>query len=85
MRRKKENNFITGLKNGQREFGETIAIIVNSVLLTGVYILAVGITSTIAKIAGNKFLDTKLNKEAKTYWSELNIGKKPIEEYYRQF
>ena len=83
MRRKK--GFISGLKKGQREFGETIAIIVNSILLSFVYMLAVGTTSVIAKIAGNEFLETKLDKEAKTYWSELNIGKRPIEEYYRQF
>ncbi len=81
----KAKAFFTGLKTGMKEFGENITLIVNSILLFIVYLLGVGITSIIAKIVGKHFLERKLSKEAKTYWSDLNIRRKPIKEYYRQF
>ena len=81
----KTKAFFTGLKQGMKEFGENINLIVNSVLLLFVYIIGVGITSLIAKIVGKHFLERKLSKEAKTYWSDLNIKRKPLKEYYRQF
>jgi hypothetical protein len=82
---KKINEFLKGLKEGQKLFGETIAIIINSLLLTIVYFVGVGLTSIIAKLFRKSFLDLKLEKNSKTYWSELNLSKKPLEEYYRQF
>jgi hypothetical protein len=78
-------NFSKGFAQGFKDFGNNISIIVNSVLLLIVYILGVGITSLIAKIFGKHFLEMKLSKKEKTYWSDLNLKKKPIEEYYRQF
>ncbi len=75
--------FIKGIQKGFKDFGHNITVIVNSVLLTIVYFTAVGITSAIAKIAGKRFLDTKLGKES--YWEDLNLQKKEIDEYYRQF
>jgi len=77
--------FSKGFAEGFKDFGNNISIIVNSVLLLIVYILGVGITSLIAKIFGKHFLEMKLSKKEKTYWSDLNLKKKPIEEYYRQF
>jgi len=71
-------------KKGQKHFGEDIAVIINSILLSFVYVLGVGLTSIFAKIVGKHFLDLK-TEEKDTYWSELNLGKKPMEEYYRQF
>lgn len=77
-------SFIDGFKEGQKIFGETIAIIVNSILLGLVYFFGVGLTSIVSKIFGRKFLDLKPeNKE--TYWEDLNLDKKKMEEYYKQF
>ena len=76
--------FMTGFKKGQRVFGETIGIIVNSVLLTIVYVSAVGLTSIAAKISGKHFLETKIDEKSGSYWTDLNLGKKPMEEYHRQ-
>lgn len=70
---------------GVKQFGEMIANIVNFVLLSIVYIFGVGVTSIVAKIFNKKFLDTKIDKEAKTYWKELNLTKKDFNTYYRQF
>ncbi len=81
----KIKEFITGFKQGQKEFGETIAVIINSIFLTIVYFLGVGLTSIIAKISGKHFLDLKIDEKAETYWSGLNLTKKPLKEYYRQF
>jgi hypothetical protein len=79
------NQFFKGFKEGMDSFGQTIAIIINSFLLTIVYIFGVGITSIIAKLSGKHFLETKVSKKQDSYWSDHNLKKKPIEEYYRQF
>ena len=65
-------------------FGRGIAFLVNSLLLALVYFIGVGITSLIAKAFGKRFLEMKSSKKD-SYWSELNLKKKPIESYYRQF
>ena len=77
--------FINGFKEGQKEFGETIGIIVNSVLLTIVYFVGVGFTFVVSRIFKKRFLDVKLFRDNKTYWSDLNLRKKNINEHYRQF
>ena len=77
--------FIIGFNKGQKSFGEQIAIIVNSVLLSFVYFIGVGLTSIFAKIFGKHFLDLEINGKRNSYWEDLNLNKKPVEEYYRQF
>jgi len=77
--------FLNGFKKGMGTFGQAIGTIVNFCLLAVIYFVGVGVTSLIAKLSGKKFLQTKIKKEAATYWSDLNLKKKPIEEYYRQF
>lgn len=76
--------FLKGFKRGMENFGMGIAIIVTTVLLSLVYLIGVGSTHIVAKLFGKHFLETKLSKKG-TYWSDLNLKKKPIEEYYRQF
>lgn len=66
------------------EFGEAIGTLINSILLLVVYLIGVGLTSIIARIVGKRFIDTNKRK-GKTYWRDLNLDKRPIEEYYRQF
>ncbi|MBS3157719.1 hypothetical protein J4206_00355 [Candidatus Woesearchaeota archaeon] len=78
-------DFIIGFKHGMKNFGHTITMIINSVLLSLVYLIGVGMTSAIAKVSGKKFLDLNLSKNSPTYWNEFSLKKKPIEEYYRQF
>jgi len=75
--------FFSGIKQGMHVFGTNIALIVNTLLLLIVYLIGVGMTSLIARIAKKRFLDISLDKE--TYWKSLNLKKKPMEEYYRQF
>ena len=77
--------FLIGFKEGFRSFGHVVVNIVNFVLLFFVYFIGVGITALVAKVFGKHFLDLKMNKGAKSYWMDLNLGKKPQEEYYRQF
>jgi hypothetical protein len=76
--------FISGFKQGQRIFADTIATIVNVVLLSIVYILGIGITSITAKIFKKSFLELN-QKSSKSYWRPLNLTKKPLEDYYKQF
>ena len=72
------------IKKVFKEFVEIINGIINFILLTPTYIIGIGFTSIFAKLVGKHFLDMKLSKE-KTYWSKLDLKKKPIEKYYRQF
>ena len=83
MNNRKE--FFDNLKKGQKNFGEDIANLVNSVLLTFVYIIGVGPTSILGRLFGKNFLNLKPDKNRKSYWEDLDINKRNIEEYYRQF
>ena len=78
-------HFFNGFKKGMNNFGQIISVIINSILLLIAYIIGIGLTSVAAKIFKKNFLDTKIDKKRKSYWSDLDIKKKPIEEYYRQF
>lgn len=77
-------DFIDGFLKGFQEFGHNITLIINSILLTPVYVLGVGLTAILARLFGKKFLDNNMKKK-ETYWSDLNLKKKKMEEYYRQF
>jgi hypothetical protein len=81
---KELKQLIKGFGKGMGNFGQNIALIINTILLTFVYLIGVGLTSIVAKIFRKHFLEIRMsNKE--TYWSDLNLKKRPIEEYYRQF
>lgn len=82
---KEIKRFFIGFRTGLKLPGQKIGLVINSILLLIVYIIGVGLTSITAKLFGKHFLDTKLSKNKTTYWSELNLKKKSIEDYYRQF
>lgn len=75
--------FVQGFKKGTETFGHSIITLVNCILLLFVYIFGVGLTSIVAKIVGKKFLEPEI--KGKSYWSDLKLKKKKIDEYYRQF
>ena len=80
--------FFKGVWEGQKLFGEIIATLVNTLLLSVVYFIGVGVTTFFAQISHKEFLDVAFNisdKKIKSHWQELNLTKKPLEEYYRQF
>ncbi len=77
--------FLEGVKKGQKKFGEPLAAIVNSILLSFVYFLGVGLTFIFAKLSKKHFLDLKPDKSRESYWEELNLDKEKIENYYKQF
>ena len=80
-------NFFKGLNKGIKTFSLNVALIVNSVLLTVVYVFGIGLTGIIAKIFGKRFLDIdRVNLKKKgTYWKTLDLRKGTRDEYYRQF
>jgi len=78
--------FLDGCKEGMQLFGHNIALIINTGLLLLVYLIGVGFTSIAAMIAKKHFLEMKKKKGAQeSYWKDLGLKKKPLEEYYRQF
>ena len=78
-------DFYQDFLKGQKRFGEDIAAIINSVILTFVYLLGVGLTSLVARIFGKKFLDMKTVDKEESYWTPLNLSKKELNDYYKQF
>ena len=78
-------SFFKGFNKGMKSFGYNLSTIINCVLLTIVYVFGVGATFIFSKILRKKFLDVSLSKEKETYWVDLNLCKRPIEKYYRQF
>ena len=81
----KHKVFMDGIKEGQKRFGETISAVINSVLLSIVYFIGVGITFVFARIFRKHFLELKLEKLNESYWEELNLRKENMGDYYRQF
>jgi len=75
--------FLTGFKEGFQDFGKCISAIVNTILLSAVYFLGVGPTSVVGRLLRKRFLE--LEKQERTYWNDLQPGRRPLEEYYRQF
>ena len=82
---KRIKQFFRGFKMGMGAFGYNLSVIINTILLSIVYVIGVGLTSVIAKIIGKRFMEMKVLRTVDTYWSDLNLKKKPIDEYYRQF
>ncbi|HIH24087.1 TPA: hypothetical protein HA251_03575 [Candidatus Woesearchaeota archaeon] len=76
--------FLRGMRNGMKLFGDNITIIVNTIVLTIVYFFGIGITALIARLAGKKFIDKSINKRTKTYWKELGLKRRPLDDHYRQ-
>lgn len=81
----KFRQFFSGFRNGFKDFGHSISAIINSILLLIVYLIGVGLTSLFARLSNKHFLQRKIIRNKETYWSDLNLKKKPVEEYYRQF
>ena len=77
-------DMLIGFKDGTQSFGRMVTLIVNSVLLGIVYFLVVGPISLIARGVKKEFLDIE-GKESDTYWEELRLKKRAMNEHYRQF
>jgi len=69
---------------GFKAFGFMITSVVNFILLLFVYIFGIGPVSIIGKIAGKRFLDLKKSGKDSA-WHKVKIGKREMDEYYRQF
>jgi len=76
--------FFNGFKAGFQDFGHNISGLVNSILLSAVYVFGVGLTSVAARLFGKRFLVTEPSDD-ETYWQDLNLETKKMEDHYRQF
>ena len=83
--KKSLKQFLGGFKFGFKNFSHSISLVVNLILLSVIYFIGVGLTLIVAKLFKKKFLDTLMEKKPKTYWSPLDLGKRPLKDYYRQF
>ena len=80
----KLNLFGKGFLQGFKNFGHTITNIVNFFLLLIVYVIGIGLVSTISKIFGKHYIDIKKTNN-KTNWHEHKVTKQALEKYYRTF
>ncbi len=78
-------SFFVGTGQGIKSFGENIQTLVNTILLSAVYFVGVGVAWLMCKISKRTFFAGKPNQEIKTYWEALDLKKKPIERYQKQF
>jgi membrane protein DedA with SNARE-associated domain len=67
---------------GIKKFMDDLTFIISFFLLTLTYFFGVALTFLFAKIFGKSFLD---NKKKESYWRNLNLKEKPMEDYYKQF
>ena len=74
-----------GTWKGFKDFSHILTTLVNTILLLPIYLVGVGLTSIVAKVKKKEFLEGKLSPETKSYWNDLNVKKKPLQEYYQQF
>lgn len=79
------HEFFKGIKEGNKKFGENISIIPNSFFISLVFFFGVGIPSVLSKLVKKSFLDLKIKKTKTTYWSNINLNKKSLDDYYKQF
>ena len=74
-----------GINKGIKYFTSSLQLFINSLLLTLVYFIGVGLSTLIAKLFRIHFLDKRISKNCESYWSDLNLSKEQTERYYRQF
>jgi cytochrome c biogenesis protein CcdA len=79
-----KNKVILGIWGVFRKVGETVASIVNFIVLLIVYCIGIGITSLVMKTFGKKFLDLG-TAQKDSYWIKARVVKEPLSRYYRQF
>ena len=75
----KQQNSLKEFQHGLKEFSTCISTIVNTVLLSIVYIVGVGIASLSNKLSKKELLELK--QKDTTYWSDF----KQSDKHYRQF
>ncbi|MBI5393526.1 hypothetical protein HZA96_06680 [Candidatus Woesearchaeota archaeon] len=73
------------IKKGFLAFSHFMQKVVNTILLTIVYFVGVGLTSLISKLFGKHYMELKLDKDAKSYYKECMSTKKVKEEFYRMY
>lgn len=67
------------------KFGKKVGEFNSKVLLTAVYITAIGITAIIAKAVRKHFLELKIQPEKQSYWINREQKQTTMEEFKRSF
>ncbi|GEM_PF-1525409 len=75
-------NLFMEFKRGAMVFLGDIASFNNFILLSLTYFLGVGTSAIIMRLFGKKADDGKAQN---TYWSDVNVGGKDADSYYRPF
>lgn len=78
-------NFFQDFLAGLKIFSANITCLVNTILLLIAYLIGIGLSFIIAKFINKHFLDLNIDKNKNTYWSDLNLTKKDLKNYLKQF
>jgi len=73
------------IKKGFLAFSHFMQKIVNTILLSIVYFIGIGLTSLILKLFGKRFMELKLDKHAKSYYKNCDATKKQKSDFYRMY
>jgi len=76
--------FASGFKKGQGFFTESLSTIVNTVILTLIYIIGVGATSIFVR-GKKRMLHLETEKGKKSYWENIEKKDNTKEGFYKQF
>lgn len=76
-------DFFNWARKSLRIFSKSIAILLNSILLTFAYFIGIGLASIIARLVGKHFLGLKPSKKG-SYWRDAKKNVK-MKGHYRQF
>ncbi|MCX6709904.1 MAG: hypothetical protein NTV63_03040 [Candidatus Woesearchaeota archaeon] len=77
-------DFFRGFIKGFKRVGENAAVFINSIILSVVYFLGIGLTAIFAKAFRKHFIKVKKPNSA-TYWEEREKVSGKIEDYFDQF
>jgi hypothetical protein len=80
----KPPNFIAGFKQGAMLFLGDVASFNNFLLLSLTYFIGAGISALAMRMFA-KSKPEQAQKGITTYWSDIDIGEKSVDSYYRPF
>jgi hypothetical protein len=77
--------FGSGWLAGFRKVGESVAVVVNAVLLSIAYVVGVGPIAVIGKLSRKRWLDVRFKSADESYWEEHVLSTEAMDKYRRQF
>jgi hypothetical protein len=76
-------SFFGGFKLGFTSFGHRVNSVVTAAVLVMVYVIGIGFTTLLGRIAGKKFMD--MNPGGESYWTDVEQKEETLDDCRRSF